>query len=470
MSDLAFASALDQARMIREREVSSRELVDLYLERIDTYDGDLNSYIAVLHEEACRLADAKDEQTTSTPSGDLPPFHGVPVSIKGLNFLRGQPATLGTRAMKDFRAPFDDHVVARLKAAGMVALGLTNVPEFGTVPYTESELHGPARNPWDPGRTPGGSSGGAAAALAAGLCPVSQGSDGGGSLRIPASNCGLFTIKPSRHRISRAPLFGSFGFDLTTAGTLSHTVADTAALLDVLHGYVPGDPSMLPQPQRPFLEEVDRDPGPLRVGILSASPVSRYAPPASAALHAARQIVTELGHETVEVEVGIEDDVIDAFMDIWAAMLSAQPVPVATIEPMNRWLVEHRSREISGGAYLMAEFRLGQYCRQLVNRFHSDFDVLAFPVLTELPLRVREMADVDPEEVWQRLTNYVGATPIVNATGQPAIAVPLHHDEESGLPVGVQFVGRLAEESLLFRLAGQLERARPWNDRRPSGF
>ncbi len=470
MSDLAFTSALEQARMIRDGEVSSRELVDLYLDRIDTYDDDLNSYTTVLHDEARRLAAEKDERTASAAPDELPPFHGVPVSIKGLNFLAGQPATMGTRAMKDFRAPFDDEIVARLKRAGMVPLGLTNVPEFGSVAYTEPELFGPARNPWDHDRTPGGSSGGGAAALAAGLCPVSQGSDGAGSLRIPASNCGLFTIKPTRDRVSRAPLFGNFGFELSTGGTISRTVADTAALLDVLHGYVPGDPGMLPDPERPFADEVGRDPGQLRIGVLSTSPVGRYAEPVRAALDEARTVVAELDHEVVEVEVGVEDDVIDAFMDMWAAMMSAQPVPLDTIEPHNRWLVEERGKSISGGSYLMSEFRLNQYCRQLVGRFHTEFDVLAFPVVTELPLQVRELADAEPEAVWDRMTEYVGATAIVNATGQPSIGVPLYHDDDSGLPVGVQFVGRFAEESLLFRLAGQLEQARPWHDRCPPGY
>lgn len=469
MTDLAFASALEQARMIRNGEVSSRELVDLYLDRIDTYDGDLNSYIVVLHEEAVRLADEKDELTASTSPGELPPFHGVPVSIKGLNLLEGQPATMGTRAMEDFRAPFDDEVVARLKRAGMVPLGTTNVPEFGTLPYTESELHGPARNPWDPGRTPGGSSGGAAAALAAGLCPVSQGSDGGGSLRIPASNCGLFTIKPSRHRVSRAPLFGNFGFELSTGGTISRTVADTAALLDVLHGFVPGDPSMLPDPERPFVEEVSREPGTLRIGVVSTAAVGEYEPAVSSALRAARDLVLELGHDVEEMEVPVEDDVVDAFLDIWATMLSAQPVPVDAIEPVNRWLVE-RARDISGGAYLMAEFRLDQHCRQLARRFHGTYDAVLLPVLNRLPLRIGEMDGLDPGQVWARMTAYVGSTPMVNATGEPAIAVPLYHDEDSGLPIGVQFVGRFAQESLLLRLAGQLEEAQPWRDRRPSGF
>jgi amidase len=470
MSDLAFASALEQAELVRRGEVSSRELVDLYLRRIEEHDEELNSYVLVLGEEARGVADAKDEATASAgDAAQLPPFHGVPISIKELNFLVGHPATLSTQAMKDFVAPFDDEVVARLKRAGFVVLGKTNAPELGTVPWTEPDLHGPARNPWDLEHTPGGSSGGAAAALAAGLCPVAQGSDGGGSIRIPASNCGLYGLKPTRDRISNAPLFGDHAFGLVTNGTITRTVADAAATLDVMSGYVPGDPGMLPPPERPFADEVARDPGRLRVAVMTSSPVATPDPRVVTAVEEAADTLSDLGHDVFDTALEFPESGVQAFTRLWWALAASNPIPSESLEPYNQWMVS-KGREMSAPAYLRAQFQLQMACRGLQSRFHDEFDVAITPVLAEPPVRIGAFDDLDSTETWERLRSYASYTPIVNATGQPAASLPLHWDDDTGLPIGVQLIGRFADEATVLRVSAQLETARPWAGRRPGGF
>ncbi|MGH3442463.1 MAG: amidase [Nitriliruptorales bacterium] len=462
--DLAFAAATEQARLVRESEVSSRELVELYLRRIDARNGDLNAYVHVFADQARELAAVKDDATAG--GDELPPFHGVPIAIKELNFLDGFPATLATKSMAQFVAPFDDEVIARLKRAGVVPLGKTNAPELGTVPYTEPELFGASRNPWNLAHTPGGSSGGAAAALAAGLCPAAQGSDGGGSIRIPSSNCGLFGLKPTRDRVSNGPLFGDHAFGLVTNGVLTRTVADAAAFLDVVAGHSPGDPGLLPPPERPFQEEMKADPGRLRVGVATANPFREPAAEVLAAVDDARTLLEELGHDTFDVDVAVPEEVVAAFERLWWALIASQPLPPDTLEPLNRWMVE-QGRGTSAADYLAAQFQLQLYTRTMAGRFHHEFDVLLTPVLSELPLRVGELDGLEPPAAWERIRAYACYTPIQNASGQPAASVPLHWDRATGLPVGIQLVGRFADEVTLLRLSARLEEARPWADRRP---
>lgn len=466
--ELAFASVTELARLIRVRDLSARETVRLFLDRIHRLDRDLNSYVHRLDDAALALADAKDRQLVSGEA--TPALHGVPVSIKELSFLEGEPATMATAAMADNIAPFDSEIVARLKLAGMIPLGKTNAPEFGSTPYTEPQLFGPCRNPWDPDHTPGGSSGGGAAALAAGLCPASQASDGGGSIRIPASATGVYGFKPSRFRISNGPLVGSLGFDLTTPGMLTRTVEDSAVLLDLTAGYVPGDPGAAPPPSEPFAELVRRDPPAQRIGVLVDGPTVPYEPPVRAALERMVRALEELGHETTTVEIEVPGHVIAAFELIWAAAVASLPFPAEQLEPLNRWLAE-RGRKATAADVYGAEFQLSAYVRQLVGRFHRDVDLLILPVLTALPPRVGALTEGrSPEEAWQAGVDLVGATPMVNATGQPAASVPIHWDEASGLPVGVQLVGRYADEATVLQVSRQLQELLPWRDRVPSGY
>lgn len=469
-TEITFASASDLARRIRDRQVSATELVDHYLDRIERFDGELNSYVEVLAERARELAAIKDDQTTGGEvDANAAPFHGVPVSIKELSPLEGASFTFATRAAAGNRATFDGASVAALKRAGMIPLGKTNAPELGTVPYTEPELFGPTRNPWHLDHTPGGSSGGAAAALAAGLCPVAHGSDGGGSIRIPASACGLVGLKPSRFRVSNAPLITSFSLDLTTRGVLTRTVEDAARLLDELEGYVPGDPGVAPAHELPFGAAYARAPLPQRVGLLTTPPLAGYAPEVRAGLERMGALLEEAGHELVEVTAPVPEQVVEDFETIWAAQLAGQPFPNDQLEPLNRWLAERGTTATAAEVYA-AEFRLGLYTRAITARFHGEFDLLALPVLTELPPRIGARGELSAEGAWQANVDLVGATPIANMTGQPAISLPVHHDEASGLPVGIQLVARYGDELTLLQVGAQLEEQVCWGTRWPDAY
>jgi amidase len=464
--DLAFAPATEQARLLRDRQVSSRELVELYLARIEQHDDQLGSYVQVLGDRAREDATAADERITQ--GGELPPLHGVPVSIKDLHFLAGARTTMGTSSWAEFVPPFDEHSVRRLLDAGAIPLGKTNVPEFGTIGHTETELLGRCATPWDPERNAGGSSGGAGAALAAGLCALSQGSDGGGSIRIPAAINGVVGLKPARDRISNGPVLGELGFGLATSGALTRSLADAALALDVMAGYEPGDPGIAPLPGRPFVDEVGADPGRLRIGVNRQTPFTPDGlhPSVVAALDATVALLEDLGHEVQELELPVAPEVADQVLTMWAASLASQPFDPATYEPVNVWLAEiGRSRSA-------ADLAAAQFQLQLLNRgvigATAHLDAVLLPVLTG-PSRPNGHYDGwEGEAIFRDQTAFVGLTPIANLTGQPSISLPLHHDDEVG-PVGVQFVGRPWDEAGLLRLAGQLEDAAPWTGRVPEG-
>lgn len=466
--ELAFAPATTLARMVRERQVSARELVDGYLDRIDRLDHHLGAYVEVLSERARAQATAADERTTT--GAKLGPLHGVPVSIKDLHFLAGAHLTMGTPAWKEFVAPVDEHSIARLLAAGAIALGKTNVPELGTIAHTDTALLGACSTPWELGRNAGGSSGGAAASLAAGLCAVAQGSDGGGSIRIPAAINGLVGLKAARDRISNGPVLGELSFGLSTSGALTRTVADAALVLDVMAGYEPGDPGMAPPPERPWSAEVDTDPGRLRIGVpasgalLSEEAVAGRHPSVTTALEATVRLVEELGHVVEEVALPGDPELTDLVRTLWAANVASQPFDPAAYEPVNVWLDE-LGRTLSAAELAAAQFRLQLLSRQVVAA-SDHLDALLLPVLTGPSRANGAYEGWDGAAIFADQAALVGLTPLANLTGQPAISLPLHHDAEVG-PVGVQFVGRPWDEAGLLRLAGQLERAAPWADRRP---
>jgi amidase len=458
--ELAFLPATEQARLIRTGEASSVELVELYLERIARLDPELNAYVTVRGEEALDDARAADAAPSDAP------FHGVPIAIKDLTATAGTRTTFSSRAYADFVPPFDMAVVRRIREAGFVLLGKTNTPEFGTTAFTESDLNGATRNPWSPERTPGGSSGGAAAALAAGLAPVAHGSDGGGSIRIPASCCGVFGLKPSRGRISSAPFSSLEG--LATSGPLSRTVLDAAALLDVMAGYEPGDPWWAPPPDRPFRDEVGAPPGRLRIAVTSEPPIpTPVAPECSAALDAAAALLAGLGHDVVEeTPPWQEPDLIHAFITVWQLGPALQPIDdPALLTPLNRGLVES-ARACSAADYGRAVGALHTLARRVVP-FWERFDVVVTPTLALPPVPIGWQEAVDGAiEQLLRNAEFTPFTAIVNLTGQPAVSLPLHWSDE-GLPIGVHAIGPPAGDALLLRLAAQVEEARPWAGRRP---
>ena len=458
--ELAFLPATEQARLVRAREVSSIELVQLYLERIERIDPQLNSFVTVCGDEALAGARERDGRAAEGP------FHGVPIAIKDLTATSGIRTTYSCRAFADNVPDFDAAVVRRIREAGFVIVGKTNTPEFGTVAFTESELNGNTHNPWDPERTPGGSSGGAAAALAAGLLPLAHGTDGGGSIRIPASCCGLFGLKPSRGRVSSAPFSSLEG--LSTAGPLARYVTDAAAFLDVLAGYEPGDPWWAPPPERPFAEEVGADPGRLRVAVTSAPPLDvPVHPDCAAALASAAALLEDLGHDVEQATPRwSEDELLELFITIWQVGPTLYAVDPELLTPLNRALAG-AARSTSSADYALAAVRLQTTARRIVS-FWDGFDVVLTPTLALPPVPIGWQADgvEDPIEQLRRNTHFTPFTSVANVTGLPAMSLPLHGSNE-GLPIGVQAFGPPAGEALLVRLASQLEEARPWSGNRP---
>jgi amidase len=459
--ELAFLSAVEQARLVRTREVSSTELVQLYLERIARLDPELNAFVTVRGDDVLAEASTID----AAPAGDAP-FRGVPIAVKDLTPTAGLRTTFSSRAYANFIPDYDTAVVRRLREAGFVIVGKTNTPEFGTTAFTESDLNGATRNPWNLGRTPGGSSGGAAAALAAGLTPIAHGTDGGGSIRIPASCCGVFGLKPSRGRVSSAPFTSLEG--LSTAGPLSRTVEDAAHLLDVLAGYEPGDPWWAPAPERPFAAAVTEPPGALRVAVTSTPPIET---PVSSecitALHAAAALLTELGHEVVEATPPWADpDLFFTFIEVWQAGVALHPIDdLSLMTPLNRGLVES-ARGSSAVDYVRAVTKLQLIARRTV-AFWEGIDVVVTPTLAMPPVPIGWQESVEGAiEQLLRNTEFTPFTAIANLTGLPAMSLPLHWSDD-GLPIGVQAIGPAAGEAMLLSLAAQVEAACPWAHRQP---
>jgi amidase len=440
------------AAAVRQREVSPAELVEETFRRIEATDAELNAFVT-LNESA--LADEPADG----------PFRGVPFAVKDLTDTAGLRTTYSCRAFAD-RVPSEDAAaVRRLRRAGFVLIGKTNTPEFGSTAVTESALNGVCRNPWNLERTPGGSSGGAAAHVAAGVLPLAHGSDGGGSIRIPASCCGLFGLKPSRGRVSAAP-YGDGSFALSQQGPIAWTVRDAAALLDVLAGYEPGDSAWLPAPERPFAAEVGAPPGRLRVAW-TTEPALPYPvePPCADAARAAARLLEEIGHDVVEAAPPWHDDsVLDRFSYLWRMGPALYGVPPDSLEPLNRALAE-AALETSALEYAQAVIALQRYARR-VAAFWDDVDVVLTPTLAKLPVPIGWVFEPDdPWEQFRRGGEFTPFTPALNVTGQPAASVPW--DVAEGLPVGVQLIARAGDEATLIRLAAQLEEARPWLDRTP---
>jgi len=462
--ELAFLPATEQARLVRERTVSPVELVELYLdriERLDTrFDPRLGAYVTVRGEEALAEARAKAAEPAEAP------FHGVPISLKDLETTAGIRTTYSSHAFASNVPEFDLAHITRLKAAGFVILGKTNTPEFGTTAFTDSVLNGPCRTPWDLTRNAGGSSGGAAAALAAGLCPIAQGSDGGGSIRIPASCCGVFGFKASRGRVSNAPFAPGSG--LGTTGPLARTTADAAAYLDVVCGYEWGDPFPAAPPERPFAEEIGVDPGRLRVAF-TTEPPGEYAVDDAcvAATQDAADLLASLGHEVEEATPDWGDaGLLDDFKPVWQTAPALYPVPdPSVLSPLNQAFLQG-ALETTSGEYAAAVSGLQVRARRIVSLW-SRYDLLLTPTLA-LPTALIGW-ETEPDDPWEQFDRAVRFTPFTaafNVTGQPAMSVPLHWSAD-GLPIGVQLVGPPLGDALLLRVASQLEAARPWADRRP---
>jgi amidase len=450
----AFLPALEQARLIREGAVSPLEIVEEYLERIERIDAELNSFVTVCADEA--LAEARDPRPG--------PFSGVPVPIKDLADTAGIRTTYSSRAYADYVPAEDSALVRRIREAGFIVLGKTNTPEFGTTAVTESDLNGICRNPWSLAHTPGGSSGGAAAAVAAGLAPVAQGGDGAGSIRIPASCCGLFGLKPTRGRTSTAPHGNAHGF--ATYGPLARTVADAAAFLDVISGPEPGDPHAAPPPERPFVEEVGRPPGRLHAAlVLDAPSRTRVDPVCVDAAREAAALLEELGHDVEEVPVEWSSDLREPFTIVWQTIPSLYVSDTSQLERFNAAFAE-RALATSSADYLRAYSAVQKFGRR-VAAFCAGYDFVLTPTLAMPPVTVGWVREPDdPWEQYERAIEFTPFTAPANVAGLPAVSVPFTWTKD-GLPVGVQLVASAVQEALLLRLSAQIEEARPWADRRP---
>ncbi|MEC4018556.1 amidase [Streptomyces sp. H27-D2] len=468
-------TALEQADAIRTGELSPVDLTEHFLARIERLDATVGAFITPTPDLARKqAADAESEATAARREGrSLPRLHGVPVPVKDLNFVAGVRCTLGSAAYAEHVPTVDDHIVTRLRAAGTIMLGKTNTPEFGLPCHTENKVAPPARTPWDLTRSAGGSSGGAATAVASGLAPIAHGSDGGGSIRIPAAACGLFGIKPSRGRVSSGPTLHDVS-GLSTSGPLARTVADAAALLDVLAGPMPGDGYAAPAlpPGETFEAYAHRRPGPLRVALLPNPPVPgvELHPDCRTAVDEAAELLEELGHQVEELSLPVDAALRDAFSDVWKVMAAFRPVPPGGDEllmPLTRYLREGGTA-VSGPAFARALFGFRTLSQLLADTLLATYDVLLTPTLAQPPLPVGALRDdTDPEAEFASLGAFTPFTPIYNATGQPAVSLPLHWTTEE-LPIGVMLGGRYGEEGTLISLSAQLEEARPWADRKPS--
>ncbi len=462
---------LGLASLVGSGEVSPGELLEAAIEAAEAVNPRINALSARLYERA------RKSIRRGLPQG---PFRGVPFLVKDLYMdIAGEITANGSRFWRDHRAEADSTLVRRYEAAGLVIFGKTTTPELGLTPTTESALTGATRNPWDPERIAGGSSGGAAAAVAAGIVPMANASDGGGSIRTPASCCGLFGMKPTRGRIPLGPGRTEGWAGCSTVHAVTRSVRDSAALMDATHGPEPGAPYVAPPPPRPYLDEVGAQPGELRVALVeqpaSGTPVD---PVCIEAARDAAQLCEALGHRVDEATLPVDHgELSEAFLTVIAvqtlkavsqraAELGREPGP-EDIEPITA-LFAGLGRQKSGLDYARAVAAFQRASRQMA-RFHDDFDVILSPTLARPPekIGVLGLSPADRDAWVEAVSSFGPYCAIYNMTGQPAMSVPVHWTVETRLPIGTMFAGRFGDESTLFRLAGQLEQIRPWWNERP---
>lgn len=472
--ELARLDAVGQAELVRRGEVTPVELVEAAIDRIERVDPLLNAVVIREFERAL------DAARGGLPAG---PFTGVPFLLKDLAVeWEGVRFTEGSAFLRDNVSRHDQELTVRLRRAGLILLGKTNTPEFGMLPTCEPTLFGATRNPWDTSRTTGGSSGGSAAAVASGMVPMAYGNDAGGSIRFPASCCGLFGLKPTRARVPLGPEYGDVFSGLAVEHALTRSVRDSALLLDATAGPDLGDPYWAPPPERPFADEVGAGPGRLRVAFTARTPTGQTVhPDCVAAVHDAAALCADLGHEVVERDLPGLDERVGAALDVmygaavawilgyWVRKLEREPGP-DEIEPLTRTAWE-QGRRISAGDYLLAIQDLQAFSRT-VARFFTGVDVWLTPTLSEPPVPLGEIVSTpeEPLQASERAASFMAFPAwIANVTGNPAMSVPLYWNAV-GLPIGVHFLGRFGDEATLLRLASQLEEARPWSRRVPPVF
>ncbi len=474
LDDLAFMDATAQADLVKTKEASPLELVEAAIQRIEKLNPKLNAVITPMYDIAMEAA-----------KGPIPdgPFSGVPFLLKDLGAMyEGVETCLGTNILKGLFIPdHDSELTIRQKKAGLITLGKTNTPEFGILPTTEPAAFGASRNPWDINRTTGGSSGGSAAAVASGMVPMAHANDGGGSIRIPASCCGLFGLKPTRARNPLGPDFGDMISGLISEHVVSRSVRDSAVLLDATAGPDLGDPYWAPPQERPYLEEINTKPGKLRIGFSTEMLIGGS--PHQDCIQAVKEtaaLCESLGHHVEEAAPEVSGDpaaIEQSFTVLWTAGIAANINVIAALggikptadmfEPLTFALYE-QGQTYSASDYLHAVTAMQSISREVAKAF-TDYDVMLTPVLAKppVPIGTFDAPKDDPMAPWAEVVQFAPYTAIFNATGQPAMSVPLFWNDE-GLPIGSHFVAPFGDEATLFRLAAQLEEARPWASKRPS--
>lgn len=463
-----FTTARSLAGAIRDRQISPVEVLEATLARIDQVDDRVNAIVWRNDDEARQAARRAADEVMHRDKADLPPFHGVPIPIKDLTPVAGWPVTYGSWAASEKPSEESELIVEALRSAGFILTARTNTPELGPITAAENDRYGITRNPWNLDHTPGGSSGGAGAAVAAGMFSVAHGNDGGGSIRIPASCCGLVGLKVSRGRV---PTLINSWEGGAVEGVLARDVADTAAILDVICGPDPGQWYNAPAPSRPFLSEVGAEPGRLRVALLDEAPLRlTLDEECVAAARQAGAALEKIGHVVERVSWEIPDEFVAAFMKVVNSGLADYDVDWDRVEPHIRTNRE-AALEVDSLAYVTAVHALQRFSRQLTARWGTEFDVLLTPTMTIVPPKAGEIlaavhAGAGTGEPAMQVFQMAVLTSGFNMTGQPAISVPVHMTP-SGLPVGVQLVGGPWDEVTVLRLAAQLEQALPWADRRP---
>ena len=455
------------AGLVAKKKVKPIELTDAAIARAEALNPKLNAVVFADYERARETARSR------LPKG---PFTGVPFFLKDIfAFAKGMPTRQACRFMPPFPSDHNSLLTARFRAAGLLMLGKTNVPEFGLVPTTESKLYGPCRNPWNLEYSTGGSSGGSAALVAAGVVPLAHANDGGGSIRIPASCCGLVGLKPTRSRTGFGPDFGDVIDGLAVDLVVSRSVRDTAAALDAVAGNIQGDPYWAPPPDD-YLQGMRRKPKTLRIAFatkkLDGQPLHADC---VAAVKQAAKLCADLGHEVEEASPDLDQEMlIPAFMALWSGNLAAGidflgqitgRTPTADDFEGLTWGLYEAGKQVSASQYLNAKGLLGNAARNSA-KFHQTYDLWLTATLGTPPVKLGtfDMDERDPQKSFAPLIDYVPFTAMQNVTGQPAINLPLHWNKQ-GLPVGVQFVGRFGDELTLLKLAGEIEKAAPWAHR-----
>lgn len=489
--------ALGLAELVRRGDVTPLELLDAAIAEAEVQNPAINAIVTPLYEQGRRMLD----QLPDGEAGQAMPFRGVPFLLKDLELeWAGTPMKSGCRGYAGYVSTEDSFAVAKYKKAGLIFFGKTNTPEFGLTPYTESQLYGPARNPWNLAYSPGGSSGGSAAAVAAGIVPAASASDGGGSIRIPASCCGLFGLMPSRGRASLGPGFGEMWQGAVRSHVVSRTVRDSAAFLDVSAGMAPGDPYTLGTSPESFLSQVEKKPGKLHIAFATQHPFPGQQTHAECVLAVQKtaKLLESLGHTVEEIALPYDHTVLS---EMYLTMVLGEtgatvreladylkrPARRDDME-MNTWALARISEAYSAVDFSYQKRHWNTLARRM-GQLHETYDLLLMPTLSRPPIRIGELQNTPAENQLMKVVDAVGGLkllkgskqidqlaeksfgyipfpPIANMTGQPSMSVPLHQSAD-GLPVGSMFTAALGNEALLFQLAAQLEEAQPWAGNRP---